>query len=565
MPRWRIWPLGIGWLTGLSVAAILAINLAGLGGIALARRGVLDEAEKVLSLETSARARSLESRLAASRADLAFLTGSPIFFGLEAALVSRDPRVARQRRLEAEGSLLLFLRGHPEVTHLNVDSQAGVHLLVAARRGGIPVLWMTPEAMASGPVPAREVDAAAQPLIAHFTFREGQRSVSGAVTLEATLDAARLLSTSPGMSDPSQRCRLTDRSGKALAHEAPAEGGAHAAQEKPAPGAQAVSSSAPGGRGDLRARATVAAEGWSEATPWELICERQASDVLARVEPLAGRYRLTLLLNAAGMSLALLLGAFAIQQTQRRARLEADARQEAKIRELERQLFHAERLSTVGRLAAGIAHEINNPLEGMSNYLSLARQDLARGDGPSALKRMDGVRQGLQRAEEIVRRVLAHSEPSAAPHTPVSLGDVLKQSLEFIRERPEFGNIRFHLDLPDETLVVSGNAAMLGQVFLNLTLNACEAQPQGGEVEVKAGWLDGRIAAEIADRGPGVPDAQAGKVFEPFYTTKNSTGLGLSICYAIARRHDAELTMEPRSGGGTIFRMTFKEQEPGNA
>src|SRR5215471_4549394 len=104
MSRWKIWPLGIGWLTGLSVVTILVINLAGLGGIALTRRGAVDEAKKVLALETSARARSLESRLAASRADLTYLTGSPIFFGLESALVSADPRLARQRRLEAEGS-----------------------------------------------------------------------------------------------------------------------------------------------------------------------------------------------------------------------------------------------------------------------------------------------------------------------------------------------------------------------------------------------------------------------------------------------------------------------------
>jgi signal transduction histidine kinase len=544
MSRWKVWPLGIGWLTGLSVGAILAINLAGLGGIALARRGVLDEAEKVLALETSARARSLESRLSASRADLTYLTGSPIFFGLESALLSQDPREARMRRLEAEGSLLLFLRGHPEVTHLNVDSQSGAPLLVAARRGGIPVLWMTPEAAASGPIPAREVDAATQPLTAHFTFREGERTVSGAVTLEATLDAARLLSESPGVGDPSRGCLLKDKEGKILARESP--------PESPAPGGQA---------GELSAHARVAAEGWSEFTPWELICRRNPAGVLARVEPLAGRYRMTLLLNAAVMSLALLLGAFAIQQTQRRARLEADARQEGRVRELERQLFHAERLSTVGRLAAGIAHEINNPLEGMSNYLHLARQDLTRNDGESARQRLDGIQEGLKRAETIVRRVLAHADPSAAPRTPV-LGEILGQSLGFIRERPEFDNIRFDLDLPPEPLVVEGNPAMLGQVFLNLLLNACEAQPEGGEVRVAARREKDGVVAEIADRGPGVPDSEAARVFEPFYTTKNSTGLGLSICYSIARQHGAELKTERRAGGGAVFKMIFKSQEP---
>jgi signal transduction histidine kinase len=263
---------------------------------------------------------------------------------------------------------------------------------------------------------------------------------------------------------------------------------------------------------------------------------------------------MTLLLNAAVMSLALLLGAFAIQQTQRRA-------QEGRVRELERQLFHAERLSTVGRLAAGIAHEINNPLEGMSNYLDLARQDLARSDAESLRKRLDGIQEGLKRAEAIVRRVLAHADPSMAPRTPVHLGEILEQSLGFIRERPEFDNIRFDLDLPPEPLVVEGNAAMLGQVFLNLMLNACEAQPGGGEVRVAAAREKDGIVAEIADRGPGVPDAEAARVFEPFYTTKNSTGLGLSICYSIARQHGAELKMERRAGGGAIFKMIFKPQE----
>ena len=95
MARWRLGSLGFGWLIGASVAAILAINLAGFGGIALARRGALEEASRVLSLETAARARSLESRLASSRADLTYLIGSPIFFGLETALRSADPTQAR--------------------------------------------------------------------------------------------------------------------------------------------------------------------------------------------------------------------------------------------------------------------------------------------------------------------------------------------------------------------------------------------------------------------------------------------------------------------------------------
>src|SRR5262249_61937728 len=102
------------------------------------------------------------------------------------------------------------------------------------------------------------------------------------------------------------------------------------------------------------------------------------------IEPLARRYRVTLALNLAVMGLALLLGSFAIQQARRRERLEARAREEGRVREVERQLFHSERLGTVGRLAAGMAHEINNPLEGMSEYLALARATPSRGEhGPA--------------------------------------------------------------------------------------------------------------------------------------------------------------------------------------
>jgi signal transduction histidine kinase len=536
MPRWWGWSSGIGWLTAFCVTAVVAINVAGISGIALARRGALDEADRVLRLETASKARAMESQLASTRADLVFLTGSPVFLGLEKALASRDPRMARWRRLEAEGALLLFLRGHPEVTHLTARSGSGEPLIEAARRGGVPVLWMSSPSQGQERAPRKGVDPVKGPI----TGRWG-RLDPGGVLLDTTLDAAKFFSLNQSFASPGRSCMLRDSSGKALIID---PSFLHVSRKR-------------GLEDALRAESLIKAEGWSVPSPWELICESNRSAVLAQVEPLAGRYRTTLLLNLAAMLLALLLGAFAIIQARKGRILEAGAREEARIRELERQLFHAERLSTVGRLAAGIAHEINNPLEGMSNYLGLAREDLARGDAAAARRRLDGVQEGLNRAVAIVRQVLSHADPSRAPLVPLDLGEVLRQSASFVQTRPEFAGVRMDFQLPGEPLPVRGSQAMLGQIFLNLLLNACEAQPQGGEVLLAARRENGRVVAEVADRGPGVPSDDAGRIFEPFYSTKHSTGLGLSICYAIARQHGADLSVAERPGGGAVFKLSF--------
>jgi signal transduction histidine kinase len=564
----RGWASSFGWLTAASVGAVLAINLAGIGGIAVARRAMADEAERLLRLETASRARQIESLLASTRGDLAFLTGSPTFFGLETALGSRDPREVRWRRLEAEGAFLLFLRGHPEVAHLLARSDGGTALVEAGRRGGVPVLWVTERPPAGRQAPPDPPGRSGLDVVAHritglFAFTSGVRKVSGAVTLEATVDAGTLLGTGSPLEDPGRACVLLDGAGQALAltqgsgaggtaTAKPAGSGERAAWEGKAPGA-------------ITAEAPVKTEGWSAPSPWLLRCARRSGPVVPLIAPFADRYRMILVLNVAVMSLTLLLGVLAIQQARRRQVLEARAREETRVRELERQLFHTERLGTVGRLAAGMAHEINNPLEGMSNYLGLAREDLERGDAASAKRRLAGVQEGLQRAVGIVRQVLAHADPATAPKVVLDLNAVLLQAAEFVRSRPEFRDIRFDLNLQDGKLEVRGVQALLGQVFLNLILNGCEAQPQGGELRLSTRREGGRVVATIADRGPGVPAEDSARIFEPFFSTKQSTGLGLSICYSIVAQHGGDLSVENREGGGAIFKMRFPTAEMVNA
>ena len=545
----------MGWLTGVAVLAAIAINLAGMGAIAVAQRGVVEEARRLMRLETEARAGALESVLASTRADLAFLTGSPIFFGLESALVSRDPREARWRRLEAEGALLLFLRGHPETAHLAARSDQGAVLVSAGRRGGIPVLWKpadterAAQAEAAGGPETGPEPVAGRAITGRFEFATGVRRVTGAVMLEATIDGGRLLAHNRAVENPARACALLDRIGTLLA----AEPDAADAVARLGAGAAMGETSA----GPLYAEAPVHTESWSAPSPWRLVCAQGRGPAEALVAPLSARYRMTLILNLAVMSLALLLGMFAVKEGRRRQALEAAAREEARVRDLERQLFHSERLSTVGRLAAGMAHEINNPLEGMSNYLTLAREDLQRDDTASAARRLEMVQEGLRRAGDIVRQVLQHADPATAPRVVLDLSDVLRQTVDFVRSRPEFQSIRFEQDLPVQPLDVKGSQALLGQVFMNLILHACEAQPAGGEVRASTRREGERVVVEIADRGPGVPPEDSGRIFEPFYSTKHSTGLGLSICYSIVTQHGGDLAVLHREGGGAIFRMSF--------
>ena len=520
------WSTRARWWTALSAAAVVGANVAGVWGIAVARRGAQDEAARLFRLETEARARLLESALHETRADLAFLAGSSVVSQLEG--------LGRPSHQLAAEAVVVFLRGHPEIAHLTVSSGKGYALLRTGRRGGLPVLWSaSDEQAAAGGGPHSDRPAAD----GRYPRTEVAFAGSGpdVVRLQAEVDTDVLLAQAFSATSEEPPCALEAAGGRALSRRLPAAKDTSLA---------------------TTADASVRADDWSAPGPWTLRCTR-AGSLDGASAPVEHRYRLTLALNAGAMILAVLLGSFAIQQTRRREDLEARARDEMKIRELERQLFHAERLGTVGRLAAGMAHEINNPLEGMSNYLSLAGDDLGRGDTEKAARRLAGVRQGIDRIAGIVRQVLGQADPAhgAGASGPVDMAALVRETLDFIRTRRELASITLAAEVPPGEHVVAGNPVTLGQVLLNIVLNACEAQPGGGEVSVSVQGADGKVTLEVTDRGPGIAPADLTRIFEPFYSTEQSTGLGLSICHAIIRQHHGELVAENRPGGGALFRI----------
>jgi signal transduction histidine kinase len=523
--------------TVLALLAVATVNAAGVWSIAVSRREAAEEGARRFADDTHRQARGLERLVAATRADLAFLGGSaPVSRLLTSAAEPARAPGSLQRREAAEAALLLFLRAHPEVTRVSLRDTRGHLLLLAGRRGGVPILWLAsnptggegPAVSAARPrlethVPFEGVAAAARP--------PGQPAGLAAEIAPEVLLAA--LDTEQEAGGPAARaCRLLDARGAALGRSGPPLAGE-----------------------PIAAAAEFVAEGWSAPSPWHLRCEEPRLRALSVVEPITTRYRTTLGLSLGAMAMAMLLGVLAVRAVRHRDRFEAQAREETRVREVERQLFHAERLITAGRLAAGIAHEINNPLEGMANYISLTRDALDRGDVDSARRRLERVREGLDRAAQVVRQVLAHADSAHAPREPVDVNRVLAEAVEFVGSRPEFSRVRFETALAETPLVVEGNRVMLGQVALNIIVNACEAQPEGGEVRVSSSGVGGRALAEVADRGPGITAAERARIFEPFFSTKNSTGLGLSICHSIVRQHGGDIEALPGEMGGTVFRV----------
>ena len=504
--------------------ALLIINAAAVWVILASRRNAEGIVSKDFESQVVAHARAVEAALETRRGDFVFLSQSSPLANAPAVVSSPDPLTRRWGQLDIQGSLLLFLAAHPEVERLVVRDESGSAMTAAGRRDGVPVL-----------LPARgipDADARKQGrLVGTWPLRTGT-GASG--TLEAVVDVARLLRVAaPGIGP---QFRLIQ-----------------AESVDPSSIVRTVSDA-------LVVSAPVRGDGWPAPVRWTIVGQESKSRLMGSVTLLANRYRTTVLLNLVVMTLTVVLGAIGFQQLRRSMALEAENRQQARVRELERQVMHSERLASVGRLAAGIAHEINNPLEGMSNYLSLLEEDLRAGRAEGTVELIDRVREGLDRIAGIMGQVLTFSDPGSAPQAPVDVNEVLDETVRFVRTNPAFRHVEVMLRTPSSDLTILGNRVTLGQLFLNLLMNACQVQPDGGQVEV-ASLKDGdRAVVLVADCGPGIPADVLARIFEPFYSTRGSAGLGLSVCHGIVAEHRGEIRAENRAEGGAIFHVSFPVQ-----
>ena len=227
---------------------------------------------------------------------------------------------------------------------------------------------------------------------------------------------------------------------------------------------------------------------------------------------------------------------------------------------LETQLAQADKLSSIGLLAAGVAHEINTPLAVISSYAQMLAKQL-RGDvrlGPV----LDKITQQSFRAAEIANGLLNFSRTSTTEFRSTDLNQVVRDTLSLLEHQFKTAQILVDLDLADELPQIHGNPGKLQQVFLNLLLNAKDAMPGGGRLTI-ATLVNGHVEAVISDSGSGIAPENLKRIYDPFFTTKNmpgerrGTGLGLSVSYGIIQEHAGKIHVESAVGSGTTFHLEF--------
>ena len=226
--------------------------------------------------------------------------------------------------------------------------------------------------------------------------------------------------------------------------------------------------------------------------------------------------------------------------------------------ELEQQLIQAEKLSSIGLLAAGVAHEVNTPLAVISTYAQmLARQ--VSGDETKA-RMLEKIAKQTFRASEIVNSLLNFSRTSPTEFGDVDLNRIVEETINLIEPQLRKAGVRLELSLAPELPPIKGNAGRLQQVFLNLFLNARDAMEGGGTLRVRTFLSDGSVQVDVADTGKGIPPEILSRIYDPFFTTKpakRGTGLGLSVTYGIVREHGGTIEVESLPGAGTCFHLDF--------
>jgi nitrogen fixation/metabolism regulation signal transduction histidine kinase len=244
-------------------------------------------------------------------------------------------------------------------------------------------------------------------------------------------------------------------------------------------------------------------------------------------------------------------------------------------------IAYSRKLVALGRLTAGIAHEVKNPLNAMIIHLELLRTKIRRNavrkaepvvvgglglaesrspertEADDALQHVAVIESEIRRLDEVVQGFLKFTRPEDLRLQPVRVKELFDEILPLVEVEAQKNNVRVQADVPPDAPWVNGDAAMLRQVFLNLAINGCQAMPSGGTLRLWCGQASGnRVEIRVQDTGIGIPAEHLPKIFDLYFTTKDhGTGIGLSMVYRIVQLHDGDIEVESTKNRGTTFRV----------
>lgn len=230
---------------------------------------------------------------------------------------------------------------------------------------------------------------------------------------------------------------------------------------------------------------------------------------------------------------------------------------------LQDQLRHADRLATIGQLAAGIAHELNEPLGSILGFAQLTAK--TEGLPEQASRDLDKIIRATLRAREILKNLMLFARQMPPKKVGVDLNRIVQEGLEFLEPRYAQGGIELSREFDPNLPELTADPSLLLQVVVNLAVNAMQAMPDGGRLTLRTSLADDKILLVVEDEGLGMSEEVKRRIFVPFFTTKGvgkGTGLGLAVVHGIVTSHGGSIRVESREGGGTRFEVSLPLQTP---
>lgn len=229
-----------------------------------------------------------------------------------------------------------------------------------------------------------------------------------------------------------------------------------------------------------------------------------------------------------------------------------------------RRLLQSEKLATLGHMAGLVAHEVRNPLTAIKMRIHALEDELEASH--AGQDHVAVIRQEIERLERMVQNFLDLARLPEPCLRPLAVNDVITRALDVVKPTLEDQAIQVRTSVPDGLPLVQGDAEQLEQVLLNVLLNAMQAMPDGGVIDIGTSWVDGALEVSVSDTGPGIPKASRANLFEPFFTTKaNGIGLGLSLAKKVVEQHRGSIALKDRPGVGTTVAIRLPAHQPAGA